>query len=129
MALSAPTLPVFLYFQQHGDSGVDAGTHGFFLLLSISCRRLLLFVCSSCRVWKVVNAPWLHPQAHKVQISIPGRKKEAVKKPAKKSSTASVPTKNRDNLKKWVLPDFALVYVVADGVTAVLLPQVAACDL
>ncbi|TNM93681.1 hypothetical protein fugu_001857 [Takifugu bimaculatus] len=38
--------------------------------------------------------------AHKVQISVPGRKKEAVKKPVKKIGAASVPTKNRDNLKK-----------------------------
>ncbi|XP_056884092.1 G2/mitotic-specific cyclin-B3 isoform X1 [Takifugu flavidus] len=45
---------------------------------------------------------WRRPraQAHKVQISIPGRKKEAVKKPVKKIGAASVPTKNRDNLKK-----------------------------
>lgn len=70
--------------------------------VSISYGRLQLSVGSNRRVWKVVDAPRLHPQAHKVQISIPGRKKEAAKKPAKKSSAASVPTKNRDNLKKCV---------------------------
>uniref|UniRef100_A0A3Q3GJ37 G2/mitotic-specific cyclin-B2 n=1 Tax=Labrus bergylta TaxID=56723 RepID=A0A3Q3GJ37_9LABR len=39
--------------------------------------------------------------AHKVQISLPGRKKDA-KKQAKKTSSASVATKNQANLKKWV---------------------------
>ncbi|XP_060887724.1 G2/mitotic-specific cyclin-B3 [Labrus mixtus] len=38
--------------------------------------------------------------AHKVQISLPGRKKNAAKKQAKKTSSASVTTKNQANLKK-----------------------------
>ncbi|XP_022053046.2 G2/mitotic-specific cyclin-B3 [Acanthochromis polyacanthus] len=38
--------------------------------------------------------------AHKVQISIPGRKKEAGKKPAKKAGSTSVSAKNQANLKK-----------------------------
>ncbi|KAM9335855.1 G2/mitotic-specific cyclin-B3 [Symphorus nematophorus] len=38
--------------------------------------------------------------AHKVQISLPGRKKEAAKKQAKKTSSTSVPAKNQANLKK-----------------------------
>ncbi|XP_041634828.1 G2/mitotic-specific cyclin-B3 [Cheilinus undulatus] len=38
--------------------------------------------------------------AHKVQISLPGRKKDPAKKQAKKTSSASVSTKNQTNLKK-----------------------------
>ncbi|XP_044040676.1 G2/mitotic-specific cyclin-B3 isoform X4 [Siniperca chuatsi] len=38
--------------------------------------------------------------AHKVQISLPGRKKEAAKKQAKKTSSTSVSKKNHANLKK-----------------------------
>ncbi|XP_034532689.1 G2/mitotic-specific cyclin-B3 [Notolabrus celidotus] len=38
--------------------------------------------------------------AHKVQLSIPGRKKDAAKKQAKKTSSATVSTKNQANLKK-----------------------------
>lgn len=38
--------------------------------------------------------------AHKVQISLPGRKKEAAKKQVKKTSSTSVPLKNQANLKK-----------------------------
>lgn len=41
-------------------------------------------------------------QAHKVQLCIPGRKKEAVKKQAKKTTSTSVQAKNQDNLKKWI---------------------------
>ncbi|XP_071315931.1 G2/mitotic-specific cyclin-B3 isoform X2 [Trachinotus anak] len=38
--------------------------------------------------------------AHKVQISLPGRKKESVKKTARKTSSTSVSAKNQANLKK-----------------------------
>lgn len=38
--------------------------------------------------------------AHKVQLSLPGRKKESGKKPLKKTSSTSVPAKNIANLKK-----------------------------
>nr|XP_046237546.1 G2/mitotic-specific cyclin-B3 isoform X2 [Scatophagus argus] len=38
--------------------------------------------------------------AHKVQISLPGRKKDAAKKQAKKTSSTSVSARNQDNLKK-----------------------------
>ncbi|TKS93087.1 G2/mitotic-specific cyclin-B3 [Collichthys lucidus] len=38
--------------------------------------------------------------AHKVQISIPGRKKETGKRQVKKTSSASVPARNQANLKK-----------------------------
>ncbi|XP_026176411.1 G2/mitotic-specific cyclin-B3 isoform X2 [Mastacembelus armatus] len=38
--------------------------------------------------------------AHKVQISIPGRKKEPTKKIVKKTNSNSVPSKNQANLKK-----------------------------
>lgn len=59
----------------------------------------------------VVNTRWLHPQAHKVQISVPGRKKEVVKKQAKKSSVVSVPAKNQGNLKKCVFKSSSRAFV------------------
>lgn len=42
----------------------------------------------------------LYSQAHKVHISLPGRKKDGSKKQAKKTSSTSVPAKNQANLKK-----------------------------
>lgn len=44
--------------------------------------------------------PNLYSQAHKVHISLPGRKKDGSKKQAKKTSSSSVPAKNQANLKK-----------------------------
>uniref|UniRef100_A0A3Q3S2N9 G2/mitotic-specific cyclin-B2 n=1 Tax=Mastacembelus armatus TaxID=205130 RepID=A0A3Q3S2N9_9TELE len=41
--------------------------------------------------------------AHKVQISIPGRKKEPTKKIVKKTNSNSVPSKNQANLKKEIM--------------------------
>lgn len=67
-----------------------------------------MFRCK--RVSRLFSLRWLHPQAHKVQISIPGRRKEAVKKEAakkeaakkqaKKSSAVPGTASKRDGLKK-----------------------------
>lgn len=94
----------------HGcDDGCGSG------LLSIYVRKRLCVKPSERRLRLdgggrfFKNARWLRPQAHKVQISIPGRKKEAAKKQVKKSGAAPVQAKNRDNPKKSACPPAAPV--------------------
>ena len=56
---------------------------------------ILLFLNVFVYLWCLCR-----PQAHKVQICLPGKKKDATKKPTKKTVTKTVTSRNQANLKQ-----------------------------